>query len=71
MWGAAGGFRLDLGVLDEWVLGSGAAPLGFPFVDWIMVQPVFPALSLFLLSPLFLFFALFATVAHGAHLLSV
>jgi hypothetical protein len=45
---------------------SGTAPLGFPFVDRIMVWPVLPALSLFLFSPPLLFFALFATVAHSA-----
>jgi hypothetical protein len=49
---------------------SGTASLGFTLVDGIMIEPIIPAiqtgLSLFLLSPLFLFFALFATVAHGS-----
>jgi hypothetical protein len=47
---------------------SGAAALGFPVIDRRRIDAVIPAISpellLFLLSPLFLFFALFATVAH-------
>jgi hypothetical protein len=49
--------------------GSGATAFGFPVVGRMLIDPVVPTiragLSLFLLSPLFLFFALFATVAHG------
>jgi len=44
---------------------SGAAALGRAFVDGIVIEPVFAALAFFLLAAFFLFFALFAAVAHG------
>jgi hypothetical protein len=53
-------------------VGSGTSALGCAVLCGIVVEPVFAAfragLLLLQLSPLFLFFALFATVAHGTSL---